>query len=385
MRIALATLYDARDVRRGSGWPYYLTRELERQGHFIHYIGPLSISFPLPTRILRKFAHMMGNRYRSYQDPFVARVIGTEVRHRLKKLYYDILLTNDYCIAGYTRTLKPIVLYTDAIFPHDYKKNWHPWLANLAWFSVRFCQRVVHRGLRNAALCIFPAHFVMEEAVKYDQAVRAKAKVIPWGANIEDPGAHFAKERAFNKVRRKRVIEVLFIGKDWERKKPDIAIQTVDELNKRGIRSMLHLVGVEPPYSTNPEKVRVYGLLDKSQEEDRRLLHKLFAQSDVLLVPSIAEGYGLVYVEAAAYGLPSLGYKTSGVTTAVKDGESGVLLDLGADAKDFADVIASWFERPAHYDKLVRGARKHYEETANWSVAVKRLTELIQTVLHVPR
>lgn len=41
------------------------------------------------------------------------------------------------------------------------------------------------------------------------------------------------------------------------------------------------------------------------------------------------EGFGLVYLEAGAYGLPVVGTRTGGVPDAVRDGETGFLLDPG--------------------------------------------------------
>jgi phosphatidylinositol alpha-1,6-mannosyltransferase len=41
------------------------------------------------------------------------------------------------------------------------------------------------------------------------------------------------------------------------------------------------------------------------------------------------EGFGLVYLEAGAYGLPVVATRTGGVPDAVKDGETGFLLDQG--------------------------------------------------------
>src|SRR3972149_7408228 len=39
------------------------------------------------------------------------------------------------------------------------------------------------------------------------------------------------------------------------------------------------------------------------------------------------EGFGLVYLEAGAYGLPVVGTRTGGVPDAVKDGETGLLAE----------------------------------------------------------
>ena len=64
------------------------------------------------------------------------------VKKILNSYDYDILLTNDFAIAGYTKIEKPIILWTDAVFPHNYEKNDHPRLNNLPWFAVKFCQMV---------------------------------------------------------------------------------------------------------------------------------------------------------------------------------------------------------------------------------------------------
>ncbi|OIQ85312.1 GDP-mannose-dependent alpha-(1-6)-phosphatidylinositol monomannoside mannosyltransferase [mine drainage metagenome] len=62
-----------------------------------------------------------------------------------------------------------------------------------------------------------------------------------------------------------------------------------------------------------------------------------FAGSDLHVFPVRAlhndpEGFGMVAVEAAAHGLPTVAYATGGVTDAVAEGESGALLAPGDDA-----------------------------------------------------
>ncbi len=66
-------------------------------------------------------------------------------------------------------------------------------------------------------------------------------------------------------------------------------------------------------------------------------LAEAFAGSDLHVFPVRAlhndpEGFGMVAVEAAAHGLPTVAYATGGVTDAVAEGESGALLAPGDDA-----------------------------------------------------
>lgn len=66
-------------------------------------------------------------------------------------------------------------------------------------------------------------------------------------------------------------------------------------------------------------------------------LSEAYQAADVLVFPVRAlagdvEGFGMVAVEAAAHGLPTVAYATGGVTDAVAEGESGALLAPGDDA-----------------------------------------------------
>jgi glycosyltransferase involved in cell wall biosynthesis len=317
-------------------------------------------------------------------DPFVGRLTGREVAEKLSKTDYDVFITNDFAMAAYTKTGNPIVLYTDVMITHDYSERNlpHSRLANLSWISLMLSRVTIKRGLQRAALCFFPAQWAVDEAARYYNDP-SKFVVLPFGANIEDPGAQVAMERSFLKIIRKGTIDLLFVGKDWARKGGDIAVRTTIELRKRGISAFLHIVGGTPPSPVDPSCITVYGLLDKTIAADREKLSSLYRESDVFILPSSSEGFVIVVLEAAAYGLPVLAYDTIGVTGAVQDGETGVLLRLGHSEKAFADVIENWFKDPSSYDRLVLGARKHYEKTANWETCISTLFEKIRQHLNL--
>jgi glycosyltransferase involved in cell wall biosynthesis len=381
MKIAFATIYDARDVNRGSGWPHYLCKEFERQGHSVHYVGPLTIETPFETRIFRYLStRILKRNYRSYEDPFAARKLGQVVMDTLQDVDYDVLLTNDYAIAAYAETDQPVLIYTDAIFPSDYRQHLNPRLDNLSWLSVKFCQFVNQKGLKSADLCIYPAAFAAEKAHTGYGISPAKIMIVPFGANIDDPGGNIAAERRLGSIVGSKKVTLLFVGKDWDRKGGDIAVKTVKILRQKGFDAFLHIVS-DLSVDVNEDYVFFHGLLDKTLQEDRQKLDRLYEESDVFIMPSVAEGFGITYVEAAAYGLPSLGYETIGVKTAVQAGSSGTLLPLGASAESFADIIVSWFENSSFYEHLVQGARSHYEKTANWPCTVGRLITVMETLV----
>lgn len=88
------------------------------------------------------------------------------------------------------------------------------------------------------------------------------------------------------------------------------------------------------------------------------------------------EGFGMVYVEAAAHGLPSVASRVPGVVDAVRDGETGTLVAPEDPAALAAAVVALLADR----DRLERyraGARAWAAELA-W----ERIVPQVDAVLH---
>lgn len=62
-------------------------------------------------------------------------------------------------------------------------------------------------------------------------------------------------------------------------------------------------------------------------------------------IPGDPEGFGMVAVEAAAHGLPTVAYATGGVVDAVAHGVSGRLVAAG-DAEGFATAVLDLLQHP---------------------------------------
>ena len=56
-------------------------------------------------------------------------------------------------------------------------------------------------------------------------------------------------------------------------------------------------------------------------------MEKYMAASDFICLPSIREGFGMVIIEAAATGIPAIGYDIYGVSNAIDNGVSGLLVE----------------------------------------------------------
>ena len=90
-----------------------------------------------------------------------------------------------------------------------------------------------------------------------------------------------------------------------------------------------------------------------SEDEKQQMLKA----AHILSSASVKEGFGLVILEAAAQGTPSVVYNVKGFSEAVIDGETGILTDPTPEA--LAASIISLFNNQDRYTMLVENAHKY--------------------------
>jgi len=98
------------------------------------------------------------------------------------------------------------------------------------------------------------------------------------------------------------------------------------------------------------------------------LKNSLISKSDIFVMPSIiyktsVEGFGIAYVEAAQYGVPSLGGKDGGASDAIDHNKTGLICD-GNNLDDIYSSLNSMIESKK-YLELGKNA-KDYVSKFNW-------------------
>lgn len=107
-------------------------------------------------------------------------------------------------------------------------------------------------------------------------------------------------------------------------------------------------------------------------------LPSLYASADLFVMPNRTmpdgdtEGFGLVFLEAAAAGTPSVGGRAGGVVDAIIDGETGVLVD-GEDTSAIAFVVTDLLKDEVKRLRMADAARAH-ALTQGWD---NKATELL--------
>src|SRR6185436_17187491 len=86
-----------------------------------------------------------------------------------------------------------------------------------------------------------------------------------------------------------------------------------------------------------------------------------YAASSLVCVPSYNESFGLVAIEAQASGTPVVAAAVGGLTTAVRDGRSGLLVDDHSPAS-YALAFDRVLNEPGLHEALSVGAVAHAQQ-----------------------
>jgi glycosyltransferase involved in cell wall biosynthesis len=97
---------------------------------------------------------------------------------------------------------------------------------------------------------------------------------------------------------------------------------------------------------------------------DPQRLATIYCAADLLVGPSSEETFGQVFIEAAACGTPAVGFPTSGVQAAIRDGVTGRLA-AGTEVSDLAAAILELYRNPTLRENLSRWGRLYVEN--EWS------------------
>jgi D-inositol-3-phosphate glycosyltransferase len=211
-------------------------------------------------------------------------------------------------------------------------------------------------------------------------AERDRIEIVPPGVDhrVFVPGDRDAARRALGLDPQGRVL--LYVGRIQRLKGTDRAVRTLAELD--GDVSLLVVGGPsgndgEAEMAALRALVAGFGLEDRvrfvpPQPHDRLVTY--YQAADVCLVPSRAESFGLVALEAAACGTPVVAADVGGLRSVVDDGHTGFLVD-GRAAVEYrapVDVLLSDPElaRDMGRSALARSGRYL------WSIAAARLRRL---------
>ncbi|MBI5176506.1 glycosyltransferase [Candidatus Micrarchaeota archaeon] len=269
--------------------------------------------------------------------------------------------------------------------------------------AVAFCHtplRVIHdRTARNALLKrkmhTLPAFLAFEAAYKAiakrawrhftavaANSIETKKRIVGGGlapdskVTIVHPGVHTGKIAPGGKFGKYFLVP----GRITPLKNVELAIDAF-KIFQRRVKGFRLVVAGGVDYKNRP----YYGKLVDNAMHERNVvfmpnisegkLHSLYSNCHSVLFTALNEDWGIVPIEAMAYGKPVLAVNEGGPLESVLDGRTGYLLPPLPEA--FALGMQNLAEKPGLARRMGREGRKHSKKF-DWKIFVKRMDGLVE-------
>ncbi len=272
----------------------------------------------------------------------------------------------------------------------------------LALQSTLFMSRP-HIGKEELVTClesvdaiIVNSHFLKNHMIKETLCSAAKITVNHLGVDIEkfQPKWHQEQKEKADLLKKEWAVTdkkiLLYAGRLVEIKGVHYILEAMPELIKVDPSIVLIIAGSSlSPTSENlayearlrdlAEKVKGHVIFDSFITHE--VIHTWYQIADILLVPSAAEPFGLVNVEAMAVGTPVIGTNAGGIPEIIQHDKTGILIDPERVVQELTWQVLKLLSNPEKIMKMGVDSALHVRAHFTWEHTAQRQLALYRELL----
>jgi len=204
--------------------------------------------------------------------------------------------------------------------------------------------------------------------------------VVVYPCPLEQPKVYDKNEaRNYLEVNYDQTV-LLSVGRLVRRKGFDTVIKAIPSVVKECHDVKYYILG------DGPEKKRLQELIDRMELSNiveirsgvsDHVLSKYYSAADMFVMPNRqigpdVEGFGLVFLEASLYKLPSIAGNSGGAPEAVKDGTTGIVVDPNSQEELVKSLVKLSCDRELRIEMGTMG-KMRTEEHFKWRHEVNKL------------
>jgi len=241
--------------------------------------------------------------------------------------------------------------------------------------------RPLHRVVERAYLRSCDA-FVFNSAATRE-SVRALVGDLPQHVVAYPGGDHLSIPDPSFDDRVGEPLRLLAVGNLIERKGLHVTLAALAQVRESWTLDVVGRDDVDPRYVARCRRIAAVGGLGARVRWlgrlDDRQLAQVYAQSDALVVPSQYEGFGIVYLEALAAGLPVIASTAGAAGEIVRDDVEGYLVPP-ENPQATAAAVRLLFD-PQRRQQLGRAARARFEAHPRWDDGAAAVRGLLASIV----
>jgi glycosyltransferase involved in cell wall biosynthesis len=182
-----------------------------------------------------------------------------------------------------------------------------------------------------------------------------------------------------------RTFTVLSVCRFYPRKRLEVLLRSTALLRDRIPQLELRIVGNGPEYAKLRQissELRLESTVRWLGDVDMKMLAAEYGRSNVFCLPSVQEGFGIVFLEAMAAGKPIVAARAAAVPEVVRDG----ILVEPENPEALAEALLTLYREPDLRDSLGSAGARRVEEFEMHRVAalfVRQAVKLVPSLKNV--
>ncbi|MDO8885285.1 glycosyltransferase family 4 protein [Candidatus Oleimmundimicrobium sp.] len=330
---------------------------------------------------------IISNMYPSLSNPTFGGFVQNQVEELKKREIKFIFAVNRIKKGGYVSLWKYLLLFmkiiwastTDfdlihahylfptgflALFPHFVRRKSlvvtaHGSDVNFGQ-SSRFFRSLIKFTCKRATIVIFVSEDLAEKAKSLYSISSEKIRVIDCGVDTEVflPQDKIRLREKLSLPLDRKII--LFVGNLVKVKGVNFLIESIPDILSSEPNLLTVIIGEGELEEKLKIQVKSLGIENFVQFEGFKSHYEIalwMGASDLFVLPSLSEGFGLVVLEALSSGTPVVASKVGGIPELVKDGENGFLVEP-ANSHNMAKKIGFLLKKDENYLNMSKKARE---------------------------
>jgi len=372
MKILFVTArWNPEDPDSGAGVNFNAYTALKNLGHDIKIGGPFVSDLSIPERLVKKASESFTSRTLIKFYPSYIKRSNKAIRTLIEEYQPHLVFSKSSIPLVNVVLPVPFVYLCDSSVKWV-KDNW-PYFTKLGFYIMeRWEKKVINKA--NHIITFSRENASVLRTYYHKPETQISIHPIPSALPQEFGGYErktFGGDHTLNQI---------LVGRTYDRKGVDVAIEATKLLNNAGIKTHLRIVGQDGP---STENITFMGLYSKKVPSELFSYVENYKWAHLHIFPSRFDPAGIVPAEAAQFGVPTITNASGGLATTVKNNVSGIVLEKDSPAQKYVEVIEALWQDPQKYKQLCKSTYHRYQTELNWDTFGKFINEIIEeTVLN---